>query len=157
SGCPHVESVTVTLMTSKPERVSSGIKGPIVINGQAIGALLLGRSSASMMGLFVLPGVIDAEYTGEIHIMVRTPFPPVRIEKGQKIAQLVPLEPMTKTLPPHQKQTRGDQGFCSTGGLALLTTNLSDRPKRNIMLKHQGETITLQGLLDTGADGGIIS
>ncbi|XP_010223024.1 PREDICTED: endogenous retrovirus group K member 11 Pol protein-like [Tinamus guttatus] len=35
------------------------------------------------MGLFVLPGVIDADYTGEIQIMAYTPYPPLKIERGQ--------------------------------------------------------------------------
>ena len=39
-----------------------------------IGALLIGRSSA---GLIVLPGVIDADYTGEIMVCVYTLTPPL--------------------------------------------------------------------------------
>lgn len=68
-----------------------------------MGALLLGRSSASMMGLFVLPGVIDADFTGEIQVMVHTPFPPIQITKGQRIAQLIPLEQTMRALSPHQE------------------------------------------------------
>uniref|UniRef100_A0A8U8B204 dUTPase-like domain-containing protein n=1 Tax=Geospiza parvula TaxID=87175 RepID=A0A8U8B204_GEOPR len=102
-GMDVASSVAVTLMTTQPEKVPTGIKGPIIIDGQPMGALLLGRSSATMLGLFVLPGVIDADFTGEICVMVYTPFPPIQIEKGQRIAQLVPLEQMTKSLPPlHQ-------------------------------------------------------
>uniref|UniRef100_A0A8U8AWL2 dUTPase-like domain-containing protein n=1 Tax=Geospiza parvula TaxID=87175 RepID=A0A8U8AWL2_GEOPR len=99
-GMDVASSVAVTLMTTQPEKVPTGIKGPIIIDGQPMGALLLGRSLAAMMGLFVLPGVIDADFTGEICVMVYTPFPPIQIEKGQRIAQLVPLEQMTKSLPP---------------------------------------------------------
>ncbi|NWR25962.1 POK9 protein, partial [Emberiza fucata] len=150
-------SVAVTLMTSQPEKVPTGIKGPIIINGQPMGALLLGRSAATMTGLFVLTGVIDAGFTGEICVMVYTPFPLIRIEKGQKIAQLVPLEQLTKTIPPHQSQSRGEQGFGSTSGLTLLTMNLNERPKHTVIIEYQGERQTLQGLLDTGADSSIIS
>lgn len=32
--------------------------------------LIIGRSSTSLSGLTVLPGVIDSDYTGEIQIMV---------------------------------------------------------------------------------------
>lgn len=150
-------SVAVTLMTTQPEKVPTGIKGPIIIDGQPMGALLLGRSSATMLGLFVLPGVIDADFTGEICVMVYTPFPPIQIEKGQRIAQLVPLEQMTKSLPPRQLQSRGERGFGSTGGLTLLTMNLNDRPKRTVIIEYQGGKQTLEGLLDTGADSSIIS
>ncbi|NXP95576.1 POK9 protein, partial [Passerina amoena] len=137
--------------------VPTGIKGPIIINGQPVGALLLGRSSATMLGLFVLPGVINADFTGEICVMVHTLFPPIRIEQGQRIAQLVPLEQLTKTLTPCQSQSRGERGFGSTGGLTLLTINLNDRPKRTVMIAYRGEKHTLEGLLDTGADSSIIS
>eukprot|EP00076_Gallus_gallus_P034795 XP_025000333.1 uncharacterized protein LOC112530482 [Gallus gallus] len=149
-------AVTTTLMTTKPERVSTGIRGPVMINGTTVGALLLGRSSASMLGLFVLPGVIDADFQGEIQIMVYTPFPPIKIEKGQRIAQLVPLEQLTKALTPCQSSPRGEQGFGSSGGLALLSLNLRDRPKKTVTLKYREEEIKLQGL-DTGADSSIVS
>lgn len=150
-------AVTMTLMTTKPERVSTGIRGPVMINGTAVGALLLGRSSASMLGLFVLPGVIDADFQGEIQIMVYTPFPPIKIEKGQRIAQLVPLEQLTKALTPRHSSPRGEQGFGSSGGLALLSLNLHDRPKKPVTLKYREKEIKLQGLLDTGADSSIVS
>ena len=110
-----------------------------MINGTAVGALLLGRSSASMLGLFVLPGVIDADFQGEIQIMVYTPCPPIKIEKGQRIAQLVPLEQLTKALTPCQSSPRGEQGFGSSGGLALLSLNLHDRPKKPVTLKYREE------------------
>lgn len=89
--------------------------------------------------------------------MVHTPFPPIGIEKRQRIAHLVPLEQMAKTLPPRQSQSRGERGFGSTGGLTLLAMNLNDRPKRTVIWDYWGEKQTLEGLLDTGADSSIIS
>ncbi|RLV98437.1 hypothetical protein DV515_00010855 [Chloebia gouldiae] len=128
-----------------------------MVQGHPVGALLLGRSSASMLGLFVLPGVIDADFKGEIMIMVHTPFPPLCIMKGQKIAQLVPLEQMTKTLVKGNLPERGEKGFGSMGGLTLLTVNLHDHPKRAIEIEYQGQRKTLMSLLDMGADSSIIS
>uniref|UniRef100_A0A8C5T730 dUTPase-like domain-containing protein n=1 Tax=Malurus cyaneus samueli TaxID=2593467 RepID=A0A8C5T730_9PASS len=86
-------------------------------------------SSASMMGLFVLPGVVDADFEGEIMIMVYTPFPPVTIQKGQRIAQAVPLPHMTEGITPIKDTPREMGGFGSTGGLTLLTLNLHERPR----------------------------
>ena len=114
-GLDLAAAVTTTLMTTKPERVSTGIRGPVMINGTAVGALLLGRSSASMLGLFVLPGVIDVDFQGEIQIMVYTPFPPIKIEKGQRIAQLVPLEQLTKALTLCQSSPQGSKGLAPHG------------------------------------------
>lgn len=64
-GLDVAAAAAVTLMTTQPEKVPTGIIGPIIIDGLPMGALLLGRSSATMMGLFVLPGVIDADCTGK--------------------------------------------------------------------------------------------
>ncbi|RLV98435.1 hypothetical protein DV515_00010853 [Chloebia gouldiae] len=144
-------------MTNHPEKIGTGVKGPIVVNGQAMGVLLIERSSASMLGLFVLPGVIDADYEGEIKIMVYTPFPPMKIEKGQRIAQLIPLPQTVSYIAPSQLASCHDKGFGSTGGLTLLTLDLSTRPRRSVTIQYQAETVTVDGLLDTGADGSIIS
>ncbi|RLW00890.1 hypothetical protein DV515_00008547 [Chloebia gouldiae] len=155
-GLDLATAVTVVLMTTHPEKVGTGTKGPIVINGQAMGALLIGRSLPSMLGLFVLPGIIDADYEGEIKIMVYTPFPPMKIEKGQYIAQLIPLPQTVSHISPSQATSHHDKGFGSTGGLTLLTLDLSTRPRRPVAIQYQAETITMDGLLDTGADSSIV-
>ncbi|KAF4795997.1 bifunctional protease/dUTPase-like protein [Turdus rufiventris] len=153
-------AVDVVLYTDRPTKIPTGIKGPITINVQSFGALLLGRSSASLMSLFVLPGVIDADFTGEICIMRHTPFPPLKIEKGQRIAQLVPLPQLSAGLTPQSetpiRDPRDTKGFGSTG-LTLLTLNLRDRPKKSIKIAYRGEEIVALALLDTGADSSIIS
>ncbi|NXY59018.1 POK9 protein, partial [Callaeas wilsoni] len=112
-GMDLAATIDVTLMTSQPQKIPTGVKGPIRVGGRTMGALLLGRSSASMLGLFVLPGVIDTDYTGEIMIMIYTLFPPIQMNKGQRIAQLIPLEQTTKDLVPARKQERGADGFGS--------------------------------------------
>ncbi|KFP86542.1 hypothetical protein N311_11419, partial [Apaloderma vittatum] len=150
-------AIDVIFLTTHPQKIPTGVKGPIVVGGQTVGALLIGRSSASMMGLFVLTGVIDADYTGEIIIMAYTPFPPVRVSKGQRLAQLVPLPQLTGGMQPMQADPREDRGFGSTRGLALLTLDLTTRPKVNVDLNYCGETCRLHGLLDTGADSCIIA
>lgn len=143
-------------MTTRPEKIPTGVKGPLKINGQSCGALVLGRSSVTIMGLFVLPGVIDADYTGEIQVMAHTPFPPLSIKKGQRIAQLVPLPQMTKGISPTSKQQRGDKGFGSSG-IAMLTVDLNTRPKKTVQITYANQSISLSGLLDTGADTSIVS
>ncbi|KFV08525.1 hypothetical protein N340_00915, partial [Tauraco erythrolophus] len=62
--------------------------------------------------IFVLPGVIDADYTGIIKVMVYTLTPPVFIPKGSKIAQLVPFR---ACVPSSDDVERGEGGFGSTG------------------------------------------
>lgn len=53
--------------------------------------LLLGRSSTTMQGIIVHPGIIDADYTGEIKIMTGSPSKISAIQAGQRIAQLIIL------------------------------------------------------------------
>uniref|UniRef100_A0A8D2N9Y2 dUTPase-like domain-containing protein n=1 Tax=Zonotrichia albicollis TaxID=44394 RepID=A0A8D2N9Y2_ZONAL len=134
-------AVDVILMTDWPERIPTGVNG---------------RSSISMLGLFVLPGVIDADYTGEIQIMAYTPYPPIKVTKGQRIAQLVLLPQMTSDIPSLTGQKRDGKGFGSTG-ITLLTVDLQERPKQRVEITHGHQSITVYGSLDMGADTSIIS
>ena len=52
---------------------------------------MLGRSSLSFQGISVVPGVVDFDYTGKIKVLILLPTKTVQINKGQKIAQLLPL------------------------------------------------------------------
>lgn len=106
-----------------------------IINGNTVGKINTGiaieipknyfgkiydRSGfASKYGLSVKAGVIDANYRGEIMvIMANTSQYPVRIEPGDKFAQIVihplpeiGLEEVNKL----SKSNRGDKGIGSTG------------------------------------------
>ncbi|NXA87400.1 POK9 protein, partial [Melanocharis versteri] len=144
-------TIDVTLLNSKPQRIPTRVRGPVLINEQPQGALLLGRSSSRLRGLNVLPSVIDADYTGEIQIVVQTLFSPMFIPKGSKIAQLVPLPHLTVALHPMHKQGR-EGSFGSTGRLAMLTLALKDRPIVAAMLQYQDFELRTQVLLDPGAD-----
>jgi dUTPase len=75
------------------QALPTGIYG-LLLSGTA--GLLLGRSSATMAGLMIAPGVIDADYTGEIKIMTSSPTHISVIQPGQKIAQLL-LIPLVMT------------------------------------------------------------
>uniref|UniRef100_A0A8C3TVQ0 dUTPase-like domain-containing protein n=1 Tax=Catharus ustulatus TaxID=91951 RepID=A0A8C3TVQ0_CATUS len=124
-GLDLAAAVDVTLLNNHPVKIYTGLYGPIIVGEQPVGGLLLGRSSASMQGLFVLPGVIDSDYTGELMIMAYTLFPPFTITKGQRIAQIIPLPQLTKGIAPLDQQPRQDKGFGSTWGLVLLTLDLT--------------------------------
>ncbi|NWV30453.1 POK9 protein, partial [Origma solitaria] len=113
-GLDLATAIDVTLIDQRPCKIPTAIRGPVTIDGHAHGALLLGRSSSGLKGLFILPGLIDADFTGEIFIVAQTSFPPIHIPKGSRIAQLVPLSQLTAAM---QKVThlteRGDKGFGS--------------------------------------------
>ncbi|NXB90900.1 POK9 protein, partial [Vidua chalybeata] len=155
-GLDLAAAVETDLLTSKPYKIPTGIHGPLQIHGQTMGGLIIGRSSAAILGLFVEPGIIDADCCGKIMIIAHTSYPPVTVPKGQRIAQLIPLPQMTKGLEPMSQVPRTPEGFGSRGGLALLTLDLNTRPKKSCRLIHQGHSIVLKGLLDTGADTSVI-
>ena len=47
------------------------------------------KSSLATKGLLTLGGVIDSDYTGEIIVIMTSLIEPIKIKKGQKIAQLI--------------------------------------------------------------------
>ena len=47
------------------------------------------KSSLAAKGVLTLGGVIDSDYTGEIIVIMTSLIEPIKIKKGQKIAQLI--------------------------------------------------------------------
>ncbi|NWS79204.1 POK9 protein, partial [Crotophaga sulcirostris] len=156
-GLDLAAAVDITLMTPQPTRIPTAVRGPITINSQPVGALLIGRSSTTLSGLFVLTGLIDADYTGEIQIMAYTPYPPICIKKGQRIAQLIPLPQLAKGITSLKQGDRGQYGFGSSGDATFAVLDLNSRPRRKISIQFQGSSHALTALLDTGADVSIIA
>ena len=132
-----------------PQALGTGVYGPLPSGSMG---LLLGCSSALMKGIRILPGVIDADYTGEIKIMVSIERGVVVIPQGDRIAQLV-LLPKFHTNNAVFKTSRGNQGFGSTGAGAFWVSSLDTRPTLNLWIDGK----PMKGLLDTGADTTVIS
>ncbi|NXP21302.1 POK9 protein, partial [Scytalopus superciliaris] len=149
-------AVTITLMTSTPEKIPTTTHGPLEPT-KTVGALLIGRSSTGLNGLVVLPGVIDADYTGQICVIAFALQPPLTIEKGMRIAQLVLYERHPTTPIAHIKE-RGQQGFGSTGDhLINPVQKMTQRPQLPITLRHQTSSHLVTAMCDTGANVTIIS
>ncbi|XP_064495559.1 uncharacterized protein LOC135404750 [Pseudopipra pipra] len=154
-GLDLATTIDCTLIDQRPQKIPTGVHGPVLVDGKPVGALLIGRSSSTMAGLTVLVELIDADYTGEISIMVNTLFPPLHIPARSRIAQLIPLPQIAPG--PSDKPERGDQGFGSTGASALLTIDMARRPRKAIQLQWNSQTAHLIALLDTGADVSIVA
>lgn len=150
-------AVETTLIDCQPTRVPTTAKGPLLINGSPVGALLLGRSSSGLRGLTVLPGLIDADYEGIIQLVIQTQFPPLHIPAGSRVAQIIPLPHLLQDAQPLSDQPRRSKGFGSTGGLALLTVPMKQRPVVSAILYSNGHQCTIRALLDTGADVTIVA
>ena len=72
------------------------------------------KSSLAAKGLLTLGGVIDNNHTGEIIIIVTSLIEPIKINKGQKIAQLIfsnILYPEIKLVKFLKITERNDKGF----------------------------------------------
>ena len=130
--------------------MDTDFKGPLPAD--TVG-LILGRSSVTMQGLIVHPGVIDSDFTGKVKIMVSSPRGIVAISPGDRIAQLL-LLPSCHSQFLAKDSEQGDKGFGSTGTSNIFCSlNLDTQP----LLKLRIEGKAISGLLDTGADCSINS
>ena len=97
--------------------ISTGIS--VLNNTYKYGFLIKDRSSIAMKGLFTHAGVIDAGYTGEIKVFFHNVSnTSIKIEKGDKIAQLIPTKVVNFELEEVDElfeTKRGKNGFGSTG------------------------------------------
>lgn len=75
--------------------------------------LILGRSSSTIKGLHVAPGVIDGDFSGEIKIMAHSPATISVVQAGQRIAQLL-LIPYLEVGQVKSYAPRGNKGFGSS-------------------------------------------
>ncbi|NXN36285.1 POK9 protein, partial [Rhinoptilus africanus] len=147
---------TVTLLNSSVHLLSTNVSGPLPPKTHA---LLLGRSSTTLSGLFVLPGVIDSDSTDEIKIMAWTPFPPCTVPKGSRVAQLILIPKEARSPTPDQPQQQRRGGFGSTGDPQILwVQSISQkRPICQCTLIRGDQQVVLNGIIDTGADVTVIS
>ncbi|XP_012368771.1 uncharacterized protein LOC105741326 [Octodon degus] len=96
--------------------VETDFQGPLA---QGTVGLLIGRSSSTLKGLRVHPGVIDPDYEGIIKVMAEAPKGIVTISPGDRIAQLVILPSLHDWFPAVACE-RGDKGFGSLGGNSAI-------------------------------------
>lgn len=130
------------------QALPTGVYGPLPAG--TVG-LLLGRSSTTMKGLLVTPGVFDADYTGEIKIMAHSPNGIAVVQTGTQIAQLI-LLPLVKTGEAHSRAQRGNQGFGSSDAYWIQAIG-PERPEFKIKIEGK----SFKGILDTGADVSVIA
>ncbi|NXR56639.1 POK9 protein, partial [Hippolais icterina] len=159
-GVDVATTVKVTLRDKEVTLIPTNVCGPMYSTIPLVGGLSLGRSSTSKQGVIVIPGVIDADYTGQVKIMAYALQPPVTIPKGSKIAQILPFE---NILPHHKRpqepaeKKREDRGFGTTGHDVFFTIDMKNHPHKKVQLQCGSHCITLEPMLDTGADISIVN
>ncbi|NXD84459.1 POK9 protein, partial [Halcyon senegalensis] len=154
AGVDLATAVEVTLQDTGVRLIDSNAKGPL---GHGLNAFLIGQSSTSRQGIFVIPGIIDADYQGIVKIIVCTLIPPVLISKGSRIAQLISFN---ACVPRPGNKTREDGGFGSTGPPQVYLSMDIGKAKPECVVEMEsknGQKRHIKMLIDTGADVTIIS
>ena len=104
-------SVAVNIDTNSIKKINTGIC--ISLPENTYGSIR-DKSYLAAKGLLTLGGVIDNDYTGEIIVIMTSLIEPIKIKKGQKIAQLIVsniLYPEIKLVKSLQDTERNDKGF----------------------------------------------
>ncbi|TRZ08140.1 hypothetical protein HGM15179_018967 [Zosterops borbonicus] len=134
----------VTLKDKEVTLIPTNVCVPLYSVKSLVGGLLLGRSSTSKRGIIVIPGLIDADFTGQVQILAYALQPPVTIPKGSRISQIVALESFLphrrQPREPHQKE-RLDRSFGFTGHEVFFTVDLDDCPIRTVILQHGAQQL----------------
>jgi dUTP pyrophosphatase len=116
AGADLVCAKTITIQPNETALVSTGAYVPSGLPS-GICLLLMIRSSVALKKRLILSngvGLIDSDYTDEIKAMfTNLNTEPVTIEKGERIAQLVPMQYVGGVFPVDNNERTG--GFGSSG------------------------------------------
>ena len=86
AGLDLYSSIDVNIEVGSINKINTGIRVSLPENSYGS---IRDKSSLAAKGLLTLGGVIDNDYTGEIIVIMTSLIEPVKIKKGQKIAQLI--------------------------------------------------------------------
>ncbi|NXR54129.1 POK9 protein, partial [Hippolais icterina] len=146
-------STTTTISDVSIHLTPTGLNGPLPFKCHAF---LLGKSSSSKSGIFILLGIINSVSRDEIKIIAWTPNPPRTIPAGSCITQLVPLPVLPDMqLIPSLNADRDTRGFGSRGTPSICWPKLISIQQPFLTCVIDGKSFS--GLTDTGADITIIS
>lgn len=87
-------SILTSISTLKVHKVPLKAHGP---TGRGLSTLLTGRSSATLQGIFMHPGITDAHFTRQIHALTT---PPVTIPTKTRITQLISFKSLVPRTEP---------------------------------------------------------
>ena len=111
AGLDLYSSVDVNIEVGSINKINTGIC--ISLPENSYGSIR-DKSSLAAKGILTLGGVIDSDYTGEIIVIMNSLIEPIKIKKGQKIAQLIVsniLYPQIKKVKYLKKTERNNKGF----------------------------------------------
>ena len=111
AGLDLYSSIDVNIDTNSIKNINTGIRVSLLEHSYGS---IRDKSSLAAKGSLTLGGVIDNDYTGEIIIIMISLIEPIKIKKGQKIAQLIVshiLYPEIKLVKFLKDTERNDKGF----------------------------------------------
>ena len=111
AGLDLCSSIVIDIEAGSIKKVNTGIC--ISLPENSYGSIR-DKSSLESKGLLTLGGVIDSDYTGEIIVTMTSLIEPIKIRKGQKIAQLIVsnnMYPEIKKVNYLKEIERNDKGF----------------------------------------------
>jgi dUTP pyrophosphatase len=125
----------ITIKPFSRKLIKTGIK--IQCPPSTYGRIAL-RSSLSLKGIDLRAGVIDADYTGEVKVLlINQKSEPYHIHQGDRIAQLIIekiINPKIKEVDQLKNTLRGEKGFGSTGKTQITPNQTLEK---TINLLHQ--------------------
>ena len=104
-------SIDVNIEVGSIKKINTGIRVSLPENSYGS---IRDKSSLAAKGLLTLGGVIDNDYTGEIIVIMTSLIEPIKIKKGQKIAQLIVsniMNPEIKKVKFLKDTERNNKGF----------------------------------------------
>ena len=121
-GSAGVDLMAVGDYTIKPDErvlVKTNLDGPLLDGDHSIYGLVVPRSGLAINhGITVLnsPGVIDADYTGNIGVILyNAGVDDYDVKDGDKVAQLLTMQMVRLTRFGVEDKERNDHGYGSTG------------------------------------------
>ena len=111
AGLDLYSSIDINIEVGSIKKVNTGIRVSLPENSYGS---IRDKSSLAAKGLLTLGGVIDNDYTGEIIVIMTSLIEPIKIKKGEKIAQLIVcniLYPEIKKVKYLKKIEINDKGF----------------------------------------------
>ena len=111
AGLDLYSNIDVDININSIKKVNAGIR--ISLPENTYGSIR-DKSSLAAKGILTLGGVIDNDYTGEIIVIMTSLIKPIKIKKGQEIAQLTVsniMYPEIKKVKYLKETERNDKGF----------------------------------------------
>ena len=111
AGLDLYSSIDVNIDINSIKKINTGIRVSLPRNSYGS---IRDKSSLAAKGILISGGVIDNDYTGEIIVIRTSLIESIKIEKGQKIAQLIVSNityPDIKLVKSLKDTERNDKGF----------------------------------------------